>query len=135
MSPTLRLAIKWDPRPIDIPENIEKALIIQDPLCLAAQLVGKPTPKKEVRGTYEPCTPHEFWYFFQRIIAEEINRELEEIQKKAAGFEQAYALNMQYIQMATMHMTILVIEFKNLMETQIKTVPIKDEDAADPMEW
>ena len=37
--------------------------------------------------------------------------------------------------MATMHMTMLVIECKNLMETQIKTVPIKDEDAADPIEW
>ena len=41
---------------------------------------------------------------------------------------------MQYIQMAPMHMTMLVIECKNLMETQIKTVSIKDEDAADPME-
>ena len=56
MSPTLRLAIEWDPRPIDIPDNIEKAIIIKDPLGLVAKLVGKPTPKKEVRETYEPYT-------------------------------------------------------------------------------
>ena len=56
MSPTLPLAIELDPRPIDIPENIEKAFIIKDPLGLAAKLVGKPPSKKEVRATYEPCT-------------------------------------------------------------------------------
>ena len=65
----------------------------------------------------------------------QINCELEEIQQMAAGFEQAYALNMQYIQMATMHMTMLVIECINLLETQIRTVPITSDDVADPMDW
>ena len=75
MSLTLPLGIKWDPKPADIPEDFEKAHIIKDPLGLTAKLSGNPTPKTEIRETYELCIPQEFWFLFQRIIEKHISKD------------------------------------------------------------
>ena len=47
--PTHQLQIEWQPQPIEVQDNLNKPLIIKDPLALIAQTIGVPTPLKEER--------------------------------------------------------------------------------------
>ena len=54
--PTHQLQIEWQPQQIEVSEDLNKALVIKDPLALIAQAIGVPTPPKEERVKYGPTS-------------------------------------------------------------------------------
>ena len=74
--PTYQLQIEWQPQQIEVSEDLNKALVIKDPLALIAQTIGVPTTPKEERVKYGPTSVENFWFLFQDLMKEEFNRQL-----------------------------------------------------------
>ena len=87
---THQLQIEWQPQPIEVKGNLNKALIIQDLLALIAQTIRVPTSPKEEKVKCGPSSVENFWFLFQDLMKEEFNSQLGTIQDKnrpAQGME------------------------------------------------
>ena len=117
--PTHQLQIEWQPQQIEVSEDLNKALVIKDPLALIAQTIGVPTPPKEERVKYGPTRVENFWFLFQDLMKEEFNRQLGTIYDKTERYYESFQIQLQYLQQATMLMTQTICELKPKIEEAI----------------
>ena len=113
------MAIEWIPEAIQIDENHEKALIIKDPLTIVAKILNLSAPADAVREEFGPITISQFWKLFQEIVTEELNVRLRHIQGQTSAYQEELALQMRFMQIATMNLTTTVLQLKSQLETKV----------------
>ena len=133
--PTHQLQIEWQPQQIEVSEDLNKALVIKDPLALIAQTIGVPTPPKEERVKYGPTSVENFWFLFQDLMKEEFNRQLGTIQDKTERYYESFQIQLQYLQQATMLMTQTICELKPKIEEAITGTQLPTLKDGEAMEW
>ena len=121
---------------MDIDDTTSNAIIVRDPLIPCLQTLGYAPPSEDRRKRYEPRNFQDFWFMLQDIIENEYNVELCKINDKILQYQEASALQMQYLQQAIMHMSLNVMALKAELENPVKTNAIaRVEDRSEPMDW
>ena len=133
--PTHQLQIEWQPQQIEVSEDLNKALVIKDPLALIAQTVGVPNPPNEERVKYGPTSVENFWFLFQDLMKAEFNGQLGIIQDKTEGYYESFQLLLQYLQQATMLMTQTICELKPKIEEAIAGTQLSALNDGEAMKW
>ena len=117
--PTHQLQIEWQPQQIEVSEDLNKALVIKDPLALIAQTTGVLTSPKQEQVKYGPTSVKNFWFLFQDLMKEEFNCQLGTIQDKTERHYESFQTQLQYLPQATMLMTQTICELKPKIEEAI----------------
>ena len=134
--PETPLRIEWPYQAINVDEAQSNAIIVRDPLSVASKMLGYATPSEEHKKRYQPRNVHEFWAMLQGVIENEYNIQLSKIYEQTLQYQEANALQMQYLQQALMHMSLIVMNLKAELENAVKekATPLL-EDSREPMEW
>ena len=134
--PETPLRIEWPYQAINIDEAQSNAIIVRDPLSVASKMLGYATPSEGRKKRYQLRNCHEFWAMLQDVIEKEYNIQLSKIYEQTLQYEDANALQMQYLQQAMMHMSFNVMNLKAELENAVKekATPLL-EDSTEPMDW
>ena len=134
--PETPLRIAWPYQAINVDEAQCNAIIVRDLLSVASKMLGYATPSKERKKRYQPRNFHEFWAMLQDVIENEYNIQLSKIYEQTLQYQEANALQMQYLQQAMMHMSYNVMNLKGELENAVKekATPLL-EDSTEPMDW
>ena len=117
--PTHQLQIQWQLQQIEVKGNLNKALVIKDPLALIAQTIRVPTPPKEEGVKCGPSSVENFWLLYQDLMNEEFHREVGTFQERTKQFYESFQIQLQYQQQATILMTQTIYELKPKIEEAI----------------
>ena len=133
--PETPLRIAWPYQAINVDEAQGNAIIVRDPLSVASKMLGYATQSKERKKRYQPRKFHEFWAMLQDVIKNEYNIQLSKIYEQTLQYQEANALQMQYLQQAMMHMSYNVMNLKAELENTVKekATPLL-KDSTEPMD-
>ena len=111
-------------------------IIVRDPLSVASKMLGYATPSQERKKRYRSHNFPEFLAMLQDVIQNEYNIQLSKIYKETLQYQEANALQMQYLQQPIMHMSFNVMNQKAELENagKEKATPLL-EDSTEPMDW
>ena len=134
--PETPLRIEWPYQAINVDEAQSNAIIVRDPLSVVSKMLGYATLSEERKKRYQPHNFHEFWAMLQDVIENEYNIQLSKIYEQTLQYQEANALQMQYLQQAMIHMSFNVMNLKAELENAVKekATPLL-EDSTEPMDW
>ena len=92
------LRIEWPYQATNVNEVQSNAIIVRDSLSVASKMLGYATPSEERTKRYQPRNFHKFWAMLQDVIENEYNIQLSKIYEQTLQYQEANALQMQYLQ-------------------------------------
>ena len=129
------LQIEWLPQPSNFPED-KQSLVRKDPPPVIATLLNFTSPSEEDKAEWPgPKSLEEFWLILQHFVQVEINEQLSHIHDVAIKYQEANAIQIEFVLQAVYNMTIHILDLRAQLMAALTKTPTTENDGEDYMDW